>query len=242
MQIKEAVEACPLCKSNVSKLKTNSHILARWLLAHIKTNGRLVKIQNSEVKERAQDNPTADIVCENCENNFTKDDTFAAEFFRDRKYFIKNGTITDGVKTLNYELHLPDAKRKLTSFVMSLSLRNHLYQLTKGIPGCLGESFDELATNYLKKDLTFPLVCYLYSAYDGFHTFPEKGKTAGFDHQDVFIFGYRMWLIMRGSAIPDDIKMLSSLEPLHIPIIDGYDNKLSSDMGKVITEHLNNKK
>ena len=92
---------CPLCETEVEALKTNSHIVPRWMLAELKGNGRLVKMSAGETHLRSADDPKFDIVCAPCEENFAVDDTFSVSFFRATNHLLETKTATNRKLTVS---------------------------------------------------------------------------------------------------------------------------------------------
>ncbi|MFK7824514.1 MAG: hypothetical protein AB8G05_10170 [Oligoflexales bacterium] len=72
---------CPMCDASVHKLKTNSHVLLKWMKRQIMgRSGRVLKLDFSmNTEDVEQDLLKADIVCDRCENSFQKDDDYLAK-------------------------------------------------------------------------------------------------------------------------------------------------------------------
>lgn len=71
---------CPMCDMEVNALKSNSHIIPKWMANHVKgSSGRKLIIDLGQQKEEVvQDLTKGDIVCECCEHEFEKDDNYMA--------------------------------------------------------------------------------------------------------------------------------------------------------------------
>lgn len=78
---------CPVCKKLVQSLKTNSHIIPRWIVNLPKKNGKFVLVSrdnnNRIISKTSQNSYKADIVCDECENEFANDDSYLT-VFRDK--------------------------------------------------------------------------------------------------------------------------------------------------------------
>lgn len=229
---------CPLCEKNVHRLKTNSHIIPRWMLADLKEEGRLVKIVQDKVHERAQDNPKFDIVCDQCEEAFRKDDTFSAQFFRYKKFTLRTVRLRKGTIEIVAEVISEEGRAGILSFISSLILRNHIMEQKYNSKNVLGPYFEKLKSAYLQQELSrsnFPIWAVKYSQLDKTLSWPSRSRFDGLNIHETLIYGYRFFLVTDDfTRKRSELIELSNHFEFLIPIIRGSKNKLLQDLIKVM--------
>lgn len=197
---------CPLCDSFVEKFKSNSHIIPKWAYSEIKENGRMIIATPDGVKEGVQKDPKGEFTCENCEKNFAKDDTFSARFFRDRQFYshTEDAIITARGELAKSEYHHAESRQPLIKFILSLTIRQHLFERSIGKEGFLGPIFNRLKLLYLSDNLPPNLIFIVkHEAILNLHSVPQRTRILGHSAVEMIFFGYRIFLITDKRRIQD---------------------------------------
>ncbi|KHD87215.1 MAG: hypothetical protein OM95_15655 [Bdellovibrio sp. ArHS] len=228
--------ACPLCLKQVPHLKTNSHILPRWMLAAIKQNGKLIKVDvKNKVVVRAQSDTVADIVCEDCEGLFTECDTFADQFFKYKKFQLPDMVVQSGNEKVTLEVHKEEAKPLLIRFVASVMIRQHLYQVQNGD---LSPSsyFERLRENFVNKisldDLKIQIAKHV--ELPNLHSYRAISESSS-DSFELTTFGYRSTLYF--GHVPAEYLVITEYPEILITLILGKDNALHQNLGQFASEN-----
>ena len=138
---------CPLCLKTFSKLKTNSHVLPRWALSEIKTNGKNYLITPNGSKKNQKDF-IADLVCEDCEKGFAVDDAVAAAVIRDQASLEKNYLDND----TGIEIHNAKYALGFIKFSLGILLRSHFYKKVINEGNLLGPYLNKVRMMYLGEE------------------------------------------------------------------------------------------
>lgn len=132
---------CPLCKQSVLQFKSNSHIIPEWVYkeAQIYDNrGRAIHLDLTNQKKLFfQKGYRGEFICNSCEQKTAELDRYASRIFKDRS--ICPTGVTKDIKTL----YTPSKEivhiwsgfdfKKIQNFIYSICLRQHCYNLSKGI-------------------------------------------------------------------------------------------------------------
>ena len=136
------MKKCPFCENQVTKFKTDSHIIPKWM--HRLSFGKQSTSYNVDLEESrmeiAQDGAKGDFICEECEKLFAKDDEYASFVFKQGQVKPSVVNIANApIIKINCDRGYIDALelggmdfKKLQKFVFSVVLREHMYRLLKG--------------------------------------------------------------------------------------------------------------
>lgn len=204
---------CPICLQLVSELKTNSHIVPRWIMRTIKTghSGRYHKLGPGEVSVKQTDDK-ATIVCKDCEDGFTQDDTFSALFFRDSRFLVSKDDKT--------EVHSEKGKTGLFRFLIGLCLRTHLFQEVSGQKGFLNDLYEPLRAIYFHRavtEISFIAITQHFTYLANKVSSPTLAKENGFTFIVIHIFGYHFQLILAGPK--NELHILKQLRTSDLLVI-----------------------
>ena len=137
---------CPLCENSVSHFKTNSHIIPEWMYKGIDIydeKGKIIELdfQNNK-KSFLQKGYRGDFICDNCEKETAELDSYASRIFKGDNHsqrFKKQEKYSDKLAQQT-PVHTNLEKiyfwngfnfKKLQSFIYSIYLRQHFYNLSK---------------------------------------------------------------------------------------------------------------
>jgi hypothetical protein len=231
---------CPFCEKNVEKLKTNSHVIPKWMYKPTYEGNKgfySISLQKEKM-EKAQDGFKSTFICDACEHLFEKDDTFASWFFVGRKGQKKIKNIanaelrtfwtTDGPLTC-LVLNGVDFKR-VQKFVFGVFLRSYLAKIdTKN--RILGEKhFKKVRKMYMTEedmdDKVYPIFIYKVNPNDwlrnivGLPTRSEKGKY-GLNSLIFSGSNFQFQMIVQSHHIPNEALSLrlTNTGNLTIPIL-----------------------
>lgn len=234
---------CPLCLLEVPQLKTNSHVIPRFLCKQFKENGKGVSISQEEIDTKHQSDIKGDIVCAQCEDNFTVDDNFLKDFIDNQSYFVKRH-LTTTQNSKGYDEFDPSVSLRLKKAIMSIILRYHLYEVKYSNKDFLGPHFEEFRLRLTeKKDLDYveyPLCMITIDQFKGLGT-PSKEKNGGINSVFLILKKYRFWIYIDSRHIVDKPfqPIVCSDQRLVSPIIDHTKSKLYSDILEMIDKNLN---
>lgn len=241
------MEICPLCLNSVSQLKTNSHVIPRFLIVETKINGKNVVFGKENIKERNQTDVKGDYVCEACEKKFTADDTFAAQFFENPKY-VTNRVVFPAKppngKESGYEEYDLNCFVPLKLFVMSIVLRYHLYLKKYEGRDLLGVHFEDIRLIYLGGVFipnTYPTCMLRYFTFKGLG-YPTKEKNEDLESIFILIKSYRLWMYLDPHRYEKPFEdFIMSRTILRAMLVDNKGSKLESDIFEVIEKNKNKK-
>lgn len=171
--------------------------------------------------------PNGQFICDDCETRFTKEDTFAQLFFKE-KSFLKAFRSTDNIDGLTgVEIHSPQAKDQLLYLVTSLTLRQHLYLSQFGI-SLLGPAFARIANDYHRRLLIDNEYSYFVVKHLGLSqaiSFPAKVRFAGLNAIETLLWGYRIVLLTDKQRLKDEVplKEVYLRKDLVVPVDNGHE-------------------
>lgn len=125
---------CPICNNKVEKFKSNSHIIPEWAYKPIyDSKGRsvLIDTRTDKVNLYQQHGVKGDFICENCEQETARLDSYGAKIFKPNNFSTKiTEHFTDKNKTyfilkkevLNFKM--------FQKFIYSIILRGYFYDIT----------------------------------------------------------------------------------------------------------------
>lgn len=226
---------CGLCQKKVAVLKTNSHVIPRWIMILCKENGRYVQVSEKDAKP-VQTDRKADIVCEKCEDLFTRDDTFAALFFRDGKFRKEKSQINPELRQC--EIHEGLTKSKLLSFFFSLWIRYFLSKSPEERTEDEVATFYKIRRSYRRGNLEkigFFLLLFKHEDLGFITSLPEESYFDERPAIDVIILGYRGWIILDRWPPHEPFRRYINLSEVIIPIIPSG-SKLTQTLATRIKE------
>lgn len=173
---------CPLCLNKVSKLKTNSHVIPRWIAKDTKNeNGQniLLNIKENKVKSNQTDYK-GDYVCSKCEDLFRDFDTYGSRVYKLKQGFTK-GSVNNYSNSQNNKnfatVQMLDLKGHLLwKFFISILVRHHLYSLKYLKIDVLGSDYSVIQKMIFEKkpDLSlYPIRVFLH---------PEEKTSVSYPH------------------------------------------------------------
>lgn len=232
---------CPLCLNHVEQLKTNSHIIPRFMMKKTKVNGQNVVFSNATVIEKNQKDLMADIVCSKCELRFKDNDDFAKHFFEFQKYTKlrhEYPSKTSYGKKCGYEDYDSSSYQQLVLFLISLFLRHHLYLAKEETKNLLGPHYDELRLIYLSGIVSsevYPVCMVRYYNFDGIG-YPTVERSGGINSVFVLVQSYRIWMYVDRRHIYEKAYEPFVLTPTNVRalLIDLQDSKMLRDIFDVI--------
>ena len=143
---------CPFCKRLVSHFKANSHTIPEWMYKESRTYGKkghaIAYDRQNNTRNIVQQGYKGAFICNNCENEISKLDSYASTIFKDRDIFyskknIKKKRITEitGIDIGSRTGYLWSSFnfKKIQNFIYSVCLRQHFYHLSKGQKGLIIE-------------------------------------------------------------------------------------------------------
>ncbi len=155
---------CPMCKRNVSILKTGSHILPRFFLRIIRDpkSGqiRVIDVFKAIIDSKSQDLPKGDFICETCETLTANLDSYAAKILK-----YPNKTKRQRVKSgkIDFELCNGLDFQKFRDFVISVVVRDHCWRKSENLQTFMSDSEYESLRFFLisgdaTDDTSFPII------------------------------------------------------------------------------------
>lgn len=228
---------CPLCLSQVIKLKTNSHVIPRWMLVQIKQNGKLKKITSDQGSRWSQADQMGDIVCDYCEQRFTLTDTFSVDFFRHKKYFVGSKSILEANLTYKVNFHLAAAKQPLSLFFVGILLRSHLYLSKYERTNLLGPYYEILRTQFLLGSIDlhrFPFMMLQYEKLGRAHEYPALHKIDNVHFQRFMLFGHQILIKVSNKAGPEELSSIVEAEEIVVPVDEGFNSPVIFNLVKLI--------
>lgn len=217
---------CPICLKSVSRFKTNSHVMPRWIMRIIKTgqNGRYHKLEQDRVSTKQSDD-MGEFVCRECEDRFTEDDTFSASFFRDSRFLIARDN--------EVESHSAEGKKGIFRFLISLCLRAHLFHEAKGTRGFLNDLFEPLRAIYFHRainETSFIAITKHFTYLANKVSLPILVEEKGYKHLVIHIFGYHFQLVL---AVPQNEQLFWEqlrTKELYIIVDNSEENLIISEL------------
>ena len=132
----EAKKQCPTCLDLVEKLHEGAHVNPKWEYKRLKREhgNKLVMIDNRtrEVSFHHQDSPKGKFWCEGCEQRSQLFDGYAANVLNNPASYefkaIKRNFVVRGNNSVAGVLYEGFDSHRLQGFVISVILRQHLYE------------------------------------------------------------------------------------------------------------------
>ncbi len=228
---------CPLCRQQVPQLKTNSHILPRWMLAAIKQDGKLIKVDvKNKMVVRAQSDTMADIVCKNCEDMFTECDTFADQFFKYKNFQLPDMLIQGGAEEVTLEVHKEGAKPLLIRFVTSVMIRLHLYNAQSGDLSSQ-KYFEQVREHFISKSISpngLKIQIAKHIELPNLHSYRAISERSS-DSFELTTFGYRSTLYF--GEVPAEYLVITDYSDILITLIPGKENALHRNLSQFASEN-----
>lgn len=232
---------CPLCLNQVEKLKSNSHIIPRCLMAPMKEQGSFIAFENNQIISKTQDMKD-DIVCNECEVRFGEDDRFAALFYRDANYFLYKRINPNEPSFGEIEAHHPEAKPKLLSFLVSVAVRGHLHLMKSHNYDLLRDERDSIFQMYLDRKIEESRMfatTYRLQEYHQCNSSPARVDYRGHKSIIFVIYGYQSLLFLDGRDAPLDHRSANISDELVIPIIEGNNHSVGMMHDRLISTYKN---
>ena len=120
---------CPMCNKEVSKFKSNSHVISKWMCEFIyDEKHRAIRIESNKAPSIVQDGKKGDFICEHCEEKTSKLDSYAAKILKPQKLeeIIKTSEL-NGLPCIPKN-HIKDFK-KFQNFIFSIFLKDYFYSV-----------------------------------------------------------------------------------------------------------------
>jgi len=115
---------------------------------------------NRRSADKIQDGPATDIVCEACELLFAESDKYAATIFRKNKRPKSLQITRIYIELDEYLIYAGVDPIRILHFILSILLRQYLYQLQKGVDPTIDSStYEKVRAIYIENKpdfLTFP--------------------------------------------------------------------------------------
>lgn len=192
---------CPLCKKEIPFFKSNSHVIPEWMYKEAEVydeKGRTIEIDNLKTSKPKmgfiQKGYRGDFICEDCEKETAKLDSYASLIFKSGDSYPKRVTKEQKftnqiqVNSLIEKVHFWSGFnfKKIQNFIYSICLRQHFYNLSKGKKGIIIDrhlhSLLELYRSDFTDDESYPIYIWQFDKEDELyksiippHTFKMSG-------------------------------------------------------------------
>lgn len=127
---------CPICERSVSQLKTNSHVIPEWMYIESKVyeeKGRAIALNlqnNKKPSSFIQQGYRGNFICEDCEQKTAKLDHYASSIFKDKHNPTWLRKEHQKIGNFSFWHWSGFDFKKVQSFVFSICLRQHFYNLS----------------------------------------------------------------------------------------------------------------
>ena len=210
---------CPICKNSVQNFKPNSHVIPEWMYKGADMydeKGRIVKLDFSDNKKSfVQKGYRGKFICDNCEKQTAKLDSYASRLFKNGNYskkFEKQEIFSEKISKQNFfenriekgELWKGFEFKKIQNFIYSIYLRQHFYNLSKKEQGLFIEKhlspILELYHSDTIDDKTYPIfiLCFLRESSYKLIISPYVDKING--HHVIQFTAYGFYFILKVSS------------------------------------------
>ena len=125
----DIMPTCPMCNEEVSKFKSNSHTIPKWMHEPIyDEKHRAIRIESNKAPSIIQDGKKGDFICRTCEEKTGELDRYATKILKPQKLeeIIKTSKL-DGLLCIPKN-HIKDFK-KFQNFIFSIFLRDYFYSI-----------------------------------------------------------------------------------------------------------------
>lgn len=156
---------CPLCKTIVQELKSNSHVLPKFFLKPIRNiHGQIqtVNVFKSIIDPKSQDLPKGTYICSNCETKTATLDGYGANVLnQNTSANISSSTFQQG--QVIFEHWQGINLEEFRDFLLSILLRDHCWRKSENIPTIMQDTeFEDMRKYYLQSpqgdNTTYPIV------------------------------------------------------------------------------------
>ncbi|WP_155723972.1 hypothetical protein [Bdellovibrio bacteriovorus] len=212
------------------------------MLSKIKSEGKSVYFKDNAIFSNQTDKK-GDIVCPNCEKQFTKDDSFSALFFRDKEYYKYTKAELKGSNILEAEYHCSNSKAALTSFIASVVLRADLYNKKYEGESILAQDFERVRKSYLTNSFhhnSVYSVTFKLKDFSEVNAFPSRISIDNRKCVEVITLGYHSILFVDGKPPVSPFEETLNFPLQVVPVIYGFNNAVGS-MFKNIFENFEDK-
>lgn len=246
-----------MCGIDVKMYKSKSHVIPKCLIKNLKTNGKMIHIDEDKVMSKYISNEIIDdFICNNCEDKTREDDKFAKEFFIDKKYLNSNDSII--------EKYNPECFKRFKYFIFSIILRDYCYKrVIKNYKFIDERDLNVIRDIYLNKDSfkllkTYDISIWKENCLKNTTFYPVYLKNENeLDTRvlaiDILILGYRILVYKdeffnsykknQVTATCFECHVINGRTPLLDDIIRGFNNypkegKLASDFQQIIINYI----
>ncbi len=217
---------CPFCQTQVPRLHPNSHVIPEWMYKKAYDEKHRAISLDLDVlkKDIVQQGYRASIVCDKCENEFSKDDNYGCLLLSEdiekrqvqRSLKKEEGKISNDVREYLVYRWLDFDFKKLQGFIFSVLIRNHLWHRSVQKEHLSDKDFQKIKSIYsddgLLDDDSYPIQVIKLSD-EGFRNvvmLPYVSRFAG-DHR-AYIFsggGYLFHAMISSHRKPREFQACS---------------------------------